>query len=178
MVMEMFAGKLHASVIHVDASELFLGHLEGRERPRAKRKIIGGCSSRCSRPRPRRRRAPGPGVAGAGHDLPGRHRIRRRRRARRRHHQEPPQRRRPAEQAGPEAAGAAARPVQDEVRELGVAWACRRDGLPPPVPGPGLGVRILGEVKRNTPTCCAAPTPSSSRSCTTATKPAARAGTT
>jgi GMP synthase (glutamine-hydrolysing) len=41
MVMDMFAGKLHAKVVHVDASEQFLGHL-GRDRPRAaKRKIIG-----------------------------------------------------------------------------------------------------------------------------------------
>jgi GMP synthase (glutamine-hydrolysing) len=40
MVMEMFAGRLHAKVIHVDASEQFLGHLAG-VRPGAKRKIIG-----------------------------------------------------------------------------------------------------------------------------------------
>ena len=42
MVMEMFAGKLHAKVIRVDASDLFLGKLAGVSEPEAKRKIIGG----------------------------------------------------------------------------------------------------------------------------------------
>jgi GMP synthase (glutamine-hydrolysing) len=42
MVMEMFAGKLHARVIRVDASDLFLGKLAGVSEPEAKRKIIGG----------------------------------------------------------------------------------------------------------------------------------------
>ena len=42
MVMEMFAGKLHANVIRVDASDLFLGKLAGVSDPEAKRKIIGG----------------------------------------------------------------------------------------------------------------------------------------
>ncbi len=41
MVMEMFAGKLHARVIHVDAAAQFLGHLQGVSEPEAKRKIIG-----------------------------------------------------------------------------------------------------------------------------------------
>ena len=41
MVMEMFAGRLHARVVHVDASAQFLGHLEGVTDPEAKRKIIG-----------------------------------------------------------------------------------------------------------------------------------------
>ncbi|MCD8515238.1 MAG: glutamine-hydrolyzing GMP synthase, partial [Burkholderiaceae bacterium] len=42
MVMDMFAGKLHAKVIRVDASELFLGQLAGVADPEQKRKIIGG----------------------------------------------------------------------------------------------------------------------------------------
>lgn len=40
-VMEMFEGKLHAKVIRVDASDLFLGKLAGVADPEAKRKIIG-----------------------------------------------------------------------------------------------------------------------------------------
>ena len=40
-VMEMFAGRLHAKVIAVDASAQFLGALAGVADPEAKRKIIG-----------------------------------------------------------------------------------------------------------------------------------------
>jgi GMP synthase (glutamine-hydrolysing) len=39
--MEMFAGKLHAKVIAVDASAQFMGHLKGVSDPEQKRKIIG-----------------------------------------------------------------------------------------------------------------------------------------
>ena len=42
MVMDMFVGKLHAKVIRVDASDLFLGKLAGVSDPEQKRKIIGG----------------------------------------------------------------------------------------------------------------------------------------
>ncbi|HRD95453.1 MAG TPA: glutamine-hydrolyzing GMP synthase [Rubrivivax sp.] len=41
MVMEMFAGKLHAKVVHVDATAQFMGALAGVADPEAKRKIIG-----------------------------------------------------------------------------------------------------------------------------------------
>jgi GMP synthase (glutamine-hydrolysing) len=40
-VMEMFVGRLHAKVIHVDAADEFLGALKGVSDPEAKRKIIG-----------------------------------------------------------------------------------------------------------------------------------------
>ena len=41
MVMDMFVGKLHAKVIRVDAADQFLGQLAGVADPEAKRKIIG-----------------------------------------------------------------------------------------------------------------------------------------
>ena len=41
MVMDMFAGKLHAKVVRVDASQLFLDALAGVSDPEQKRKIIG-----------------------------------------------------------------------------------------------------------------------------------------
>ncbi|HEY4072267.1 MAG TPA: glutamine-hydrolyzing GMP synthase [Herbaspirillum sp.] len=41
MVMEMFADNLGVKVIHVDATDQFMGHLAGVADPEAKRKIIG-----------------------------------------------------------------------------------------------------------------------------------------
>ncbi len=41
MVMEMFAGRLQAKVVHVQAADQFLGHLKGVTDPEQKRKIIG-----------------------------------------------------------------------------------------------------------------------------------------
>nr|MBP6544606.1 glutamine-hydrolyzing GMP synthase [Piscinibacter sp.] len=41
LVMEMFAGRLHAKVVHVDATAEFMGALAGVSDPEAKRKIIG-----------------------------------------------------------------------------------------------------------------------------------------
>ena len=41
MVMDMFVGRLHAKVLHVDAAEQFMGALKGITDPEAKRKIIG-----------------------------------------------------------------------------------------------------------------------------------------
>ena len=42
MVMDMFAGRLHAKVVHdVDATTQFMGHLAGVSDPEQKRKIIG-----------------------------------------------------------------------------------------------------------------------------------------
>jgi GMP synthase (glutamine-hydrolysing) len=52
MVMDMFEGKLHAKVIRVDASELFLGKLAGVSEPEPSARSSAACSSTCSRPRP------------------------------------------------------------------------------------------------------------------------------
>jgi GMP synthase (glutamine-hydrolysing) len=41
MVMDMFAGRLHVKVIRVDATAQFMGYLAGVSEPEAKRKIIG-----------------------------------------------------------------------------------------------------------------------------------------
>ena len=146
LVMDMFAGRLHAKVRHVDAGAQFLGHLAGVTDPEAKRKIIGRefvevfqaeavVADRCE-------------VAGAGHHLSRRRRVGRRQDEEVQDDQEPPQRRRPAGDARPVAARAAARAVQGRsARARARARPAARDGLSPPVPGPGLGVRILGEVK-------------------------------
>ena len=102
-------------------------------RPRVRRGVPG-------RGREARAQAPTGEVAGAGHDLPRRDRVGRRQEQEGHHDQEPPQRRRPARDAGPEAAGAAARPVQGRGARAGRgARPAARDGLSPSVPGPGPG---------------------------------------
>ena len=146
MVMDMFVGRLHAKVIHIDASEQFLGHLQGVSDPEAKRKIIGRefvevFQAEATKLENARWLAQGtiyPDVIESGGA--------RTRKATtiKSHHN-----------VGglPETLGLKLlEPLRDlfkdEVRELGVAL-----GLPPemvyrhPFPGPGLGVRILGEVK-------------------------------
>jgi GMP synthase (glutamine-hydrolysing) len=162
MVMEMFVGKLHAKVIRVDASELFLGKLAGVSDPEAKRKIIGGefvtvfkqeaaklVADAAAKGETGGRAVKGatwlaqgtiyPDVIESGgakskkavtikshHNVGGL-----------------------PEQLGLKLLEPLRDLFKDEVRELGVAL-----GLPPemvyrhPFPGPGLGVRILGEVKK------------------------------
>ena len=146
-VMEMFAGRLHAKVVHVDASEQFLGHLRGVADPEAKRKIIGRefvevFQAEAKKLKGAKWLAQGtiyPDVIESGGaktkkatTIKSHHNV-----------------------GGlPETLGLKLlEPLRDlfkdEVRELGVAL-----GLPHemvyrhPFPGPGLGVRILGEVKR------------------------------
>src|SRR4029453_8884664 len=147
MVMEMFAGRLHAKVVHVDASEQFLSALKGVADPEAKRKIIGREFVEVfQREAKKMVRAKWlvqgtiyPDVIESGGaktkkatTIKSHHNV-----------------------GGlPETLGLKLlEPLRDlfkdEVRELGVAL-----GLPPemvyrhPFPGPGLGVRILGEVRR------------------------------
>src|SRR3982750_646885 len=147
MVMDMFVGKLHAKVLRVDASELFLGELAGVSDPEAKRKIIGRefvevFQAEAKKLVSAQWLAQGtiyPDVIESGGaktkkapTIKSHHNV-----------------------GGlPETLGLKLlEPLRDlfkdEVRELGVAL-----GLPHemvyrhPFPGPGLGVRILGEVKR------------------------------
>jgi GMP synthase (glutamine-hydrolysing) len=147
MVMEMFAGRLHAKVIHVDAADQFLGHLKGVTDPEAKRKIIGRefvevFQAEAKKLKSAKWLAQGtiyPDVIESGgaktkkavtikshHNVGGL-----------------------PETLGLKLLEPLRELFKDEVRELGVAL-----GLPPemvyrhPFPGPGLGVRILGEVKK------------------------------
>ena len=156
MVMDMFVGQLHAKVIRVDASDLFLGKLAGVTDPEAKRKIIGGEFVTVFKQEAAKLTQAGargakwlaqgtiyPDVIESGgvktasgkkkavtikshHNVGGL----------------------PAE-LGLKLLEPLRDLFKDEVRELGVAL-----GLPHamvyrhPFPGPGLGVRILGEVKK------------------------------
>ena len=146
-VTETFADHMHIKVVHVDASAQFLGKLEGIHDPEAKRKIIGRefvnvFQREAARLPQAKWLAQGtiyPDViesAGAktkkAHSIKSHHNV-----------------------GGlPDTLHLKLlEPLRelfkDEVRELGVAL-----GLPHamvyrhPFPGPGLGVRILGEVKR------------------------------
>ena len=147
MVMEMFAGRLHVKVIAVDASEQFLGHLAGVSDPEAKRKIIGRefvevFTREAAKLRQAKWLAQGtiyPDVIESGgaktkkatsikshHNVGGL----------------------PAT-LGLKLLEPLRELFKDEVRELGVALGLPHDMVyRHPFPGPGLGVRILGEVKR------------------------------
>jgi len=155
MVMEMFAGKLHAKVIRVDASEAFLGQLAGVSDPEAKRKIIGREFVEVFKAEAARLKA---GLDGAHKgakwlaqgtiypDVIESGGAKNKKAVSIKSHHNvgglP-------EQLGLKLLEPLRDLFKDEVRELGVAL-----GLPPdmvyrhPFPGPGLGVRILGEVKK------------------------------
>jgi GMP synthase (glutamine-hydrolysing) len=147
LVMEMFAGRLHAKVVHVDAGEQFLGALKGVADPEAKRKIIGRefvevFQREAKKLVKAKWLAQGtiyPDVIESGGaktkkatTIKSHHNV-----------------------GGlPETLGLKLlEPLRDlfkdEVRELGVALGLPHDMVHRhPFPGPGLGVRILGEVKR------------------------------
>ena len=147
-VMQTFAENLGVTVVHVDASDAFMRKLAGVSDPEAKRKIIGGefvevFQRESGRLRDARWLAQGtiyPDVIESAGSKTGKAKTIKS------HHNvgglpdtlhlkllEPLR-----------------ELFKDEVRKLGVAL-----GLPPdmvyrhPFPGPGLGVRILGEVRRD-----------------------------
>jgi GMP synthase (glutamine-hydrolysing) len=154
MVMEMFAGKLHARVVRVDASELFLRELAGVADPEAKRKIIGRLFVDVFKAEAAKLKAGGAGHRGAtflaqGTIYPdviesGGAKTKKATTIKSHHNVGGL-----PEQLGLKLLEPLRDLFKDEVRELGVAL-----GLPPemvhrhPFPGPGLGVRILGEVKK------------------------------
>jgi len=154
MVMDMFAGKLHAKVIRVDAADLFLGQLAGVTDPEKKRKIIGGLFVDVFKAEAGKLKAAGNGVKGAtflaqGTIYPdvvesGGTKTKKATTIKSHHNVGGL-----PEQLGLKLLEPLRELFKDEVRELGVAL-----GLPPdmvyrhPFPGPGLGVRILGEVKK------------------------------
>ena len=157
MVMDMFAGRLHVKVIRVDASAQFMGHLAGVSEPEAKRKIIGREFVEVFKAEAAKLKAGTGGHKGAkwlaqGTIYPD-----------------------VIESGGAKHNGGSKKAVtikshhnvgglpeklglklleplrdlfKDEVRELGVALDLPADMVyRHPFPGPGLGVRILGEVK-------------------------------
>jgi GMP synthase (glutamine-hydrolysing) len=155
MVMEMFAGRLKANVIAVDASAQFLGHLAGVTDPEAKRKIIGREFVEVFKAEAKKLQESGarshtggvkwlaqgtiyPDVIESGgaktkkatsikshHNVGGL-----------------------PETLGLKLLEPLRELFKDEVRELGVALGLPHDMVyRHPFPGPGLGVRILGEVK-------------------------------
>ena len=146
-VMQTFAQNLGVRVIHVDAGDQFLGHLKGVTDPEQKRKIIGRefvevFQAEAKKLTQAKWLAQGTiypdviesasKVNGKAHTIKSHHNV-----------------------GGlPDTLNLKLlEPLRDlfkdEVRELGIAL-----GLPPemvyrhPFPGPGLGVRILGEVKK------------------------------
>jgi len=152
VVMDMFVGKLHAKVVRVDAAEQFLGHLAGVTDPETKRKIIGrefvevfkaeAAKLKDDQSRQVAWLAQGtiyPDVIESG-AAGGKKSV-----TIKSHHNVGGL----PEQLGLKLLEPLRELFKDEVRELGVAlglphaMVCRH-----PFPGPGLGVRILGEVKK------------------------------
>ena len=154
MVMDMFEGKLHARVVRVDASQLFLDALKGVSEPEQKRKIIGKLFVDVFKAEAEKLKAAGGGHKGATflaqgtiypdviesggakskkavvikshHNVGGL-----------------------PEQLGLKLLEPLRDLFKDEVRELGVALGLPHDMVyRHPFPGPGLGVRILGEIKK------------------------------
>ncbi len=155
LVMDMFVGKLHAKVIRVDASELFLGKLAGVTDPEAKRKIIGSefvtvfkqeaakltqAGARGAKWLAQGTIYPDVIESGGAKTASGKKKAV----TIKSHHNVGGL----PEQLGLKLLEPLRDLFKDEVRELGVALGLPHDMVyRHPFPGPGLGVRILGEVK-------------------------------
>ncbi|TDM06949.1 MAG: hypothetical protein C4K60_18925 [Ideonella sp. MAG2] len=153
MVMDMFAGRLHAKVIRVDASELFLGALAGVTDPEKKRKIIGGLFVDVFKAEADKLKAGTGGHKGAtflaqGTIYPdvvesGGTKTKKATTIKSHHNVGGL-----PEQLGLKLLEPLRELFKDEVRELGVALGLPADMVyRHPFPGPGLGVRILGDIK-------------------------------
>ena len=145
MVMEMFAGRLHAKVVHVQAQEQFMGHLKGVSDPEQKRKIIGREFVEVFQVEAKKLTnakwlAQGtiyPDVVESGGTHTKKATIKS-------HYNVGGL---PAT-LGLKLLEPLRELFKDEVRELGVALGLPADMVyRHPFPGPGLGVRVLGEVK-------------------------------
>ena len=154
MVMDMFVGKLHAKVIRVDAADQFLGHLAGVSDPEAKRKIIGREFVEVFKAEAAKLTASGASTHGAkwlaqGTIYPdviesGGAKSKKAVTIKSHHNVGGL-----PEQLGLKLLEPLRDLFKDEVRELGVALGLPHDMVyRHPFPGPGLGVRILGEVKK------------------------------
>ena len=147
MVMDMFARNLGVKVIRVDAVDAFMGKLAGVSDPEQKRKIIGkefvevfqAESKKLSAAKWLAQGTIYPDVIeSAGKGKKGAHTIKS-------HHNVGGL----PEDMHLKLLEPLRELFKDEVRELGVALGLPREMVyRHPFPGPGLGVRILGEVKR------------------------------
>lgn len=155
MVMDMFVGKLQAKVIRVDASDQFLGCLEGVSDPEAKRKIIGREFVEVFKSEAARLTSTGESKKGAkwlaqGTIYPdviesGGAKSKKAVTIKSHHNVGGL-----PEQLGLKLLEPLRELFKDEVRELGVALGLPADMVyRHPFPGPGLGVRILGAVNRH-----------------------------
>jgi GMP synthase (glutamine-hydrolysing) len=149
-VMEMFAGRLQAKVVHVQAEAQFMGHLKGVTDPEQKRKIIGREFVEVFQAEANKLKGEGnkgakwlaqgtiyPDVVESGGTASKKATIKS-------HHNVGGL---PAT-LGLKLLEPLRELFKDEVRELGVALGLPADMVyRHPFPGPGLGVRILGEVK-------------------------------
>ena len=158
MVMDMFAGRLHVNVIRVDATAQFMGHLAGISEPEAKRKIIGREFVEVFKAEAAKLKASNEGHKGAKWLAQGtiypdviesggaKHNGSKTKKAVtiKSHHNVGGL----PEKLGLKLLEPLRDLFKDEVRELGVALGLPHDMVyRHPFPGPGLGVRILGEVK-------------------------------